>query len=275
VVAIAHKRDRIHTYFCHCLVARALDAQRLMFRRGERPRPGRSVVGLSEPTVPARTKLLPLTNTSWTVEIMPAPRVVLAFQGVGLVITITKSDSAQKLELGSRVSLEDRLFVVVREAVNGPFENFGELATRIRDSEPEEFTYNRLDEGYVMMPESIVTYVSLVTLLGLIQKNSGEMYECVLDGKLIKEGTIEVINQKAVDLLSQSGFSREKYVGIVRRLLKGKNIIMPQVRSVYQEMSIKITEQQFLHLSNLTAVRAHFGFTVVTRRIMLPTQVEE
>jgi hypothetical protein len=83
--------------------------------------------------------------------------VALAFQGVGHVIKIAKNDSTQKLELGRIVSLEDRLFVVVREAVNGPFENFGELATRIHDSEPEEFTYNRLDVDYVMLPESIVT----------------------------------------------------------------------------------------------------------------------
>jgi hypothetical protein len=171
------------------------------------------------------------------------------------------------------MSLEERLFVVLQEAVKGPFANFVELATRVHESEPSEFTYNRLDETYVMASESIVPYVSLTNLLGLIYRNGDDVFECILDDKIIPEGTIELINQKAIELLSNSGFNREKYLGIVRRLLKGKTIVVPQVRSVYQEMAIKLTEQQFLQLSTLAAVRAHFGFNVVTRRIMLPTQV--
>jgi hypothetical protein len=180
--------------------------------------------------------------------------------------------SAIGLEGRVQVSLEERLFVVVREAVNGPFVSFGELALRVHESEPIEFTYNRLDETYVMMPTSIVPYISLLHLLGLIRTNSDNTYECILDDKLEQDGTIEVINQNAVDALSKSGFTRAKYLVVVRRLLKGENIILPQLRSIYQEMSLEIAEHHFLQLSRLAAVRSHFGFTIVTRRLMLPTQ---
>jgi hypothetical protein len=170
------------------------------------------------------------------------------------------------------MALEGRLYVVVRESVGGSFASFGELAKKVHESAPAEFTYNRLEQKHVMQPTSIVPYVSLLEYIGLLRVNGDEQYEGILDQEPNPEGVEELITQKAVEKLQASGFDQKAYEKVVRRMLAQTNVVLPSLAEIYQAMSLKISEIHFFQLCHLGGVRRHFGFTLVTRRVMLPAQ---
>jgi len=157
--------------------------------------------------------------------------------------------------------------------VNCEFGSYGELAAKVHDSSAAEFTYNRLDEKHVMQPTSIVPYVSLIHFIDLLRINDSQMYECLLDEEPTIEGMEELVTRKAVEKLEEAGFNRTRYERAVRKMLHQTSVVLPSLREIYQAMALKLTEVHFVQLSALGGVRSHFGFTVVTRRVMLPTEV--
>jgi hypothetical protein len=169
------------------------------------------------------------------------------------------------------MKLEDRLFVVVRDAIGWEFPTFGALALRIVEQRPPEFSYNRLDARHVMRPRSIVPYISLAHLLGVITQNSDDNYECFLTQEPTRDGLDEVITQRAVECLEKAGFKQEVYIRSVHRMVRSASLTIPTSEEVYKALPIKVTESQFSQLVTLGGVRRHFGFTFITRRIMLPT----
>src|ERR1700675_1109657 len=105
------------------------------------------------------------------------------------------------------MSIEDRLYVVVRESVVAPFSTYGELAQRVHDSEPVEFTYQRLEDKHVMQPISIIPYVSLLDLVRMFERNENEQYKSILDQPPTLEGCEELISQHAIEKLQEAGFT--------------------------------------------------------------------
>lgn len=171
------------------------------------------------------------------------------------------------------MSLEGRLYVVLRESVGGQYSSYGALATKIFESGPAEFSYNRLEERHVMQPSSIVAYVSLVHFIGLLKVNEAEEYVGILDEEPTQEGAEELINRKAIAKLEESGFGAKQFGKAVGELIRGEVMVLPSVREIYQAIGLKMSEQQFVSLCALGGVRRHFGFSMVTRRIMIPAQV--
>jgi hypothetical protein len=167
------------------------------------------------------------------------------------------------------VNIEQRLYAVVREAVNDRFATFGDLAAKIYKSEPPEFSYTRLDEEYVMKPESISTYVSLLHFIGLLRKGE-DGYECILDEEPTPEGLEELVTQKSVAALVDAGFRKGVCEQSIRKMLRLAKL--PSLRAIYETLSLDMTEAQFIHLTSIGGVRRHFGFTLVTRRVLLPTE---
>jgi hypothetical protein len=157
--------------------------------------------------------------------------------------------------------------------VSGQFASYGELATKVHHSGAAEFKYNRLEEEHMMQPASIVPYVSLLHFMGLLRMNDTQKYECLLDKEPTIEGMEELVTRKAVEKLEEAGFNRIRYERVAKKMLRQSSVVLPSIREIYQAMALKITEPYFVHLSELGGVRSHFGFTIVTRRVMLPTQV--
>lgn len=170
------------------------------------------------------------------------------------------------------MSLEGRLFVVVRESVGGQFGSFGELARKIHESAPAEFTYNRLDRRHIMQARSIVRYISLLEYIGLLRINAEEMYESILDQEPAPEGVEELITRKAVQKLEEGGFDRVAYEKAIRIMLS--QLVLPGLREIYQALSLNANEAHFYQICQLGGVRRHFGFSLVTRRVMMPTQAQ-
>jgi hypothetical protein len=166
--------------------------------------------------------------------------------------------------------LDHRLYVVVKEAVGHAFETYLDLAESIHDRQPMEFTYNRLDVTYVMQPQSIVPYVSLANLIGLLTKND-DKYVCILDQEPNPSGLQEIVTRKSVKVLENAGFTKEAYKIALDRLLQSANFVPPSPREVFQALNLDLTELQFVQLTNLSGIQKHFRFTLVTRRIMVPT----
>ncbi|MDL2398779.1 hypothetical protein [Rhizobium mayense] len=171
------------------------------------------------------------------------------------------------------MSIEGRLYVVARESVNGQFSTYGDLAAKVHEAAPAEFTYNRLEEKHVMQVSSIVPYVSLIHLIGLLRVNGHELYESILDSEPSPEGAEVVINQRAIAKLEESGFNRANYLRAIHDLLRPDAIVLPTLRDVYQAMGLNLTELHFLQLCALGGVRRNFGFSLITRRMMIPTEV--
>jgi hypothetical protein len=140
------------------------------------------------------------------------------------------------------MKLEARLYIVIREAVNSEFASYRELAEKVHDSGAAEFSYNRLEERHVMQPESIVQYVSLTHLIGLLRVNGAEMYECVLDEEPTMEGIEELVTRKAVEKLEEAGFNRVSYERVIKKMLRQSNIVLPGLQEIYQAMALKMTE---------------------------------
>ena len=170
------------------------------------------------------------------------------------------------------MSLEDRLYVVMREAVDGQFTSYLELAAKVHDSGAAEFSYNWLDEKRVMVAQSIVPYVSLVHFLDILRVNADEMYECILTEEPTVDGAHELLTRRAIEKLQKAGFSTARYRNVVKEMLRQRNLVLPGPREIYQALTLKMTELHFLQLSTLQGVRGHFGFTLVTRRVMVPTR---
>jgi hypothetical protein len=171
------------------------------------------------------------------------------------------------------MSLEERLFAITLEAIGGQFASFSDLAQKVRDAAPPEFSYNRLEERHVMQPASIVPYVSLLHLLGILRTGAGDVIECMLDEETTQEGFVALVDRKAIEFLTATGFTRDGYLKVVKRLLRQANIVLPTLREIYQGLPLKVSEAQFIQLCALGGVRNHFGFALVTRRVMLPSQV--
>ncbi len=170
------------------------------------------------------------------------------------------------------MALEDRLFAIIRVAMHGEFTNYGQLAFKVHESGPTEFTYNRLDEKHVMQTASIVPYVSFLHVIGLFEVNSEEKYYCILDEAPTKEGVKELVSRKAIEKLTVAGFTRDGFLKAIKRMLRGETIILPNLREIYQAMRLEVSEAHFIQLTALGGVKAHFGFSLVTRRVILPTQ---
>jgi hypothetical protein len=173
------------------------------------------------------------------------------------------------------MALEDRLLAITQVALGGEFASFSELAQRVHEESPPEFSYNRLEQAHVMQATSIVPYVSLLNLLGILKtRDEDNAIVCMFDDPPNKEGFVTVIDRKAIEVLTGSSFTRDAYVRVVRRMLRQANIVLPTLREVYQGLSLKLSEAQFLQLCSLGGVRAYCGFTVVTRRVMLPSEAQ-
>jgi hypothetical protein len=172
---------------------------------------------------------------------------------------------------GDQMSLEGRLFAAMKESVGFQFGSFIELANKIHEASIAEFTYNRLDEVYVMQPVAIVPYISILNYLDLIISTNEEQYTCVLKSEPSAEGARELISRKAIAKLEEVGFGRTALRAAIKGMLSHRQPIMPGLREVYQNMSLSITETNFLRLTSLTDIRAHFGFAIITRRIIVPT----
>jgi hypothetical protein len=168
--------------------------------------------------------------------------------------------------------LEERLYSVLREAVGEKFSNLIDLANKIHESGSPEYTYNRLDESHTMQPASIARYVSLVVFLDLIKYNEKiEAYECILDQPPTPEGAQLLITRKAVDCLEKAGFTKTAYREAVTNMLGTRNPIVPGLREIYQNMALTLPENSFLQLAVLPEVRKYFSYSLITRKILLPT----
>ena len=170
------------------------------------------------------------------------------------------------------MSLETRLYVVIKASVVEPFASFSDLANKVNEAAPPEFTYNRLDEKHVMQPASIVPYVSLIHFLGLLRSEDDGFYHSILHEEPNPEGAEVLVSLRAVAKLEEAGFSADSYEKAVRKMLRQPTVVLPSLREIYQALGLKLSELYFFQLCSLGGVRRHFGFTLVTRRVMLPTQ---
>jgi hypothetical protein len=166
--------------------------------------------------------------------------------------------------------IEGRLFVVIREAVGKQFESRIALAHHVAEVAPAEFTYNRLGQKHVMEPGSIVYYVSFLYFLEIIVPNEAENLVCILNAPPTPEGAEELVKRKCVEKLSEAGFTAEKFIKTFRKLVRGKSFVLPTQRDLYQALALAIDEKEFVQMINLGAVREHYQYSVVTRRVMLP-----
>jgi hypothetical protein len=170
------------------------------------------------------------------------------------------------------MTLEDRLYAILREAVGEPYASFIELANKIHEAAPPEYTYNRLEESHVMQPISIARYISLIAFLDLLRYNEKDArYECVLDEPPTPEGARLLITRKAIDCLEKSGFTRTAYRQAVVAMLTARHPIVPGLREIYQSMALTMPEANFLQLAALSDVRKYFGYSLTTRKILIPT----
>lgn len=166
--------------------------------------------------------------------------------------------------------IEGRLFVVIREAVGKQFDSRIALAKQVADVAPAEFTYNRLQQKQVMEPRSIVYYVSFLYFLQIIVPNESENIVCILDTPPTPEGAEELVKRKCIEKLSEAGFTAEKFRTTFKKLVSGKNFVLPTQRDLYQALALSIDEKDFVQMINLGAVREHYQYSLVTRRVMLP-----
>ena len=86
------------------------------------------------------------------------------------------------------------------------------------------------------------------------------------------DGLTEIVTQKSIEKLHDSGLNRTQYLRTARRMVRAETIMLPGLREIYAAMSLKLPEPHFIQLTSMGGVRRHFGFTLVTRRIMLPTE---
>jgi hypothetical protein len=166
--------------------------------------------------------------------------------------------------------IEGRLFVVIREAVGHEFESRIALAQHIAEVAPAEFTYNRLEQKHVMEARSIVYYVSFLYFLEIIVPNEAENLVCILDQPPTPEGAEELVKRKCIEKLSEAGFTAEKFRTAFRKLVAGRNFVLPTQRDLYQVLALSVDEKDFVQMINLGAVREHYKYSLVTRRVMLP-----
>jgi hypothetical protein len=123
-----------------------------------------------------------------------------------------------------------------------------------------------------MQPRSIAVYVSLLHLLDIIRKNEAtEEYECILTEPPTREGMEELITRTTIERLTAEGFTREVLTRLMRRFFRPTKLMLPTLRSIYQELSMEMPEVHFLQLSEIGGVRRYFGFALVTRRLLIPT----
>jgi hypothetical protein len=167
---------------------------------------------------------------------------------------------------------EERLYVIAREAVGEEFPSFGAIADKVIGQSPPEFSYNRLRTRHTMQVNSVVPYISLAYLIGIIRPNGNNNYECILDEEPTREGFDTIITRRAIECLEQSGFRKDNFRRNVKKLLRSANPVVPTPKEIFGMMTLTLPEIQFIQLINIGGVRAHFGFTFVTRRIMLPTE---
>lgn len=165
---------------------------------------------------------------------------------------------------------EGRLFVIIREAVGKEFESRIALAQHVADLTPAEFTYNRLDERCVMTARSIVHYVSFLYFLGIIASNGSENLVCTIDREPIAAGAELIVKLKCIEKLEESGFTADKLKATFKRLVSGRNFVLPTQRDLYQALGLSIDEKEFVQMVSLGAVREHYGYSIVTRRMMIP-----
>jgi hypothetical protein len=169
------------------------------------------------------------------------------------------------------VNLEDRLYAIMREAVGSEYKSFFEIAKKVHDAQPIEFTYNRLGAPHVAQPESIVSYISLLHFLDLIVTNDDDAFVCFVNKVPNEEGTKSLIVSRAIEKLEKAQFSRPSFRNAVRNMLSLRQPIVPGLREVYDYMALSLSEANFMRLARLVDVRTHFGFSVSTRTLMIPT----
>lgn len=167
--------------------------------------------------------------------------------------------------------IEGRLYVVIREAVGKEFESRIALAQHVAKGTPAEFTYNRLQIRQVMQPRSIVYYVSFLYFLRIIVPTEAENLICILDQPPTPEGAEELIKRKCIEKLTEAGFTAEKFRSSVRKLVRSNNIVLPTQRDVYQTLGLSMDEKEFVQIIDLGSIREYYKYSLVTRRIMLPT----
>lgn len=168
------------------------------------------------------------------------------------------------------MGIEARLYVTIREAVGHEAETFIQLAQRIHEKGPAQFTYNRLGAKQVMQARSIVPYVSFLYFLGILQTNDRNNYVCILTSRPTQEGAEELIKRKSLTKLEEAGFTEAKYKAAVKKMLRQDSVVLPTQKDVYRFLGLTIEEKDFYQMINLGSVREHYGYSLVTRRVMLP-----
>lgn len=121
-----------------------------------------------------------------------------------------------------------------------------------------------------MRPESIVPYISLTHLIGIIEINAGDNYSCILKQEPTREGLEEIVGRRAIECLEKAGLKKDGFNKNVRKMIRSASITLPTIIDVYKTFTMQIPEQQFSSLASIGRVRQHFEFTFVTRRMMLP-----
>jgi hypothetical protein len=175
------------------------------------------------------------------------------------------------------VSVEERLYVVMRESVGTIFANYAELAAHIHQQEPTPFLYNRLGYRYCMQVKSIVPYVSLGHALGVLRSVELQGITSISDEgeEPDEDGARELIAKRSIDKLLVSGFSYEKFALACRRLFKAPHFVVPSQHEIYRSIALDMSEPHFIALTSMGRVREHFGFSIVSRRVMVPTPKEK
>lgn len=168
------------------------------------------------------------------------------------------------------MSIETRLYAIVREIVGFEFEAYYDVAAKIHGLGPEEFSYTRLGVAHVVQPESILPYISLLHFIGAIRKDEDETYKCVIPRGYTERGLANAIDNLAIKKMEECGFTRRRYLEAVRKMLSHATLILPSVREVYQALAVNMTEAQFSLLCSMSGIRRQFQFVVATRRVMIP-----